>query len=455
VAQAGGRPTTGDSAIIRAGAQAMTPQAQPDTRLRGPWVLLAQAAWIVLAVVTVALLGASIPLVFNELRTVAIGKGTSIWQLRPDEARALEQLGLTVGFYAIYWVVNLALFVLGFAIVAGVIFWRKSDDWLALFVSLFLLMFGANMVTAVPEPPTTPAVWYVAYKVIQDLVFISTPLFFFLVPDGRFVPRWTRPLAVGWIAFGLFKRLLPFTAPPGDVLILGLLGTGALAQIYRYRRVSNAVQRQQTKWVVFGFALTIVVFVGVQLPFVIFPWLRQPGAALYRLPALTVILFALLVLPVTIGLSILRYRLWDIDLLIRRTLVYSVLSGLLALTYFSSVIVSQSLLSAVGSPPSEFVTVLSTLAIAALFLPLRRRVQDVIDRRFYRKKYDAQKVIANFAATARDEADLEKLTARLVEVVQETMQPEKVTLWLKPTGDRSARPGGVAITTESTRDPTR
>jgi hypothetical protein len=455
VAETSERPTTDDIALIRAGAQAMTHQAPPDTRLRGPWVLLARAAWIVLAVVTLALFGASIPLVFNELRTVAIGEGTSIWQLHPDETRALEQLGLSVGFYAIYWIVNLVLFVLGFAIVAGVIFWRRSDDWLALFVSLFLLMFGANMVTAVPEPPTTPAVWYWAYKVIQDLVFISTPLFFVLFPDGRFVPRWTRPLAVGWVAFGLIKRLLPFSAPPDELIFL-FFGLGALAQTYRYRRVSNAVQRQQTKWIVFGFALTIVVFVGVQLPFVIFPWLRQPGAALYRLPALTVILFSLLVLPVTIGLSILRYRLWDIDLLIRRTLQYSLLSGLLALLYFAAVVAAQSVLEELtGDRHNQLVTTLSTLAMAAVFLPLRRRVQDFIDRRFYRKKYDAQKVLAEFAATARDETDLEKLAARLVEVVRETMQPERVSLWLKPTGDRSARQGGSAITTESARDQTR
>ncbi len=415
----------------------MTPQAQPDTRLRSPWVLLVRAAWIMLAVVTLALFVASIPLVFNELRTVAIGEGTSIWQLRLDEARALEQLGLSVGFYAIYWIVNLVLFVLGFAIVAGVIFWRRSDDWPALFVSLFLLMFGANMVTAVPEPPTIPAVWYLAYKVIQDLVFIATPLFFVLFPDGRFVPGWTRPLAVGWIAFGLIKRLLPFSAPPDELIFLGF-GLGALAQLYRYRRVSTAVQRQQTKWVVFGFALTIVVFVGVQLPFVIFPWLRQPGAALYRLPALTVILFSLLVLPVTIGLSILRYRLWDIDLLIRKALVYSALTGALVSVYYLSVVVLQGLFSAVtGQEQSPIVTVISTLGIAALFLPLRRWVQDVIDRRFYRKKYDAQKVLAEFAATCRDETDLDKLTARLVEVVQETMQPERVSLWLK---DPNAKP---------------
>jgi hypothetical protein len=172
----------------------------------------------------------------------------------------------------------------------------------------------------------------------------------------------------------------------------------------------------------------------------IFPWLRQSGAALLRLPALTITLLSSLILPVTIGISILRYRLWDIDIIIRWTLQYSVLSGLLALAYFGLVVVLQNAFTAItGQRQNDFVTVVSTLAIAALFAPLRRRVQDGIDRRFYRKKYDAAKVIAEFGATCRDETDLDKLTTRLVEVVQETMQPESVSLWLKPTETRPGR----------------
>ena len=145
----------------------------------------------------------------------------------------------------------------------------------------------------------------------------------------------------------------------------------------------------------------------------------------------TIATVALLIFPITFAIAILRYRLWDIDVIIRRTLIYSVLTAVLALVYFTSVIVLQQLFRFVTGQSSDLAIILSTLGIAALFNRLRWGVQNAIDRRFYRRKYDAAQVLATFSAALRDEVELDQLTNKLLNVVGETMQPEQVSLWLR------------------------
>ena len=137
------------------------------------------------------------------------------------------------------------------------------------------------------------------------------------------------------------------------------------------------------------------------------------------------------IFPLSLTISILQYRLWDIDIIIRRTLVYSILSGSLATVYFTAVALIQNVITSIGGQPSAIVIVISTLLIAALFNPLRNQIQAFIDRRFYRSNYDAQETLARFAETARDEVEMERLTSAMLQVVQETMQPESVSVWLK------------------------
>jgi hypothetical protein len=208
---------------------------------------------------------------------------------------------------------------------------------------------------------------------------------------------------------------------------------GLFGQVYRYRFVSTPQQRQQTKWVVLGAVMGLLLVVAAYFPTLVLSSLRHPG--LYYLILKPLITLLLLFAPLCFAIAILRHRLWDIDVLINRTLVYGTLTVMLALVYFGLVIGLQSLVhlltgSLSGQP---LVIVASTVAIYALFQPLRRRIQTVIDRRFYRRKYDAARTLASFSATLRQEVDVNRLSEDLVAVVQETMQPAHISLWLRPT----------------------
>jgi len=215
-----------------------------------------------------------------------------------------------------------------------------------------------------------------------------------------------------------------------DLIWIGIVISIMATQIYRYIRVSNLVQRQQTKWVVFAIIIGMLVEAVFAITAVFFPSLSQPGS-LYWLLYNNISFYALLLVPLSLFIAILRYRLWDIDNLINRTLVYGTLTVLLALVYFGLIFALQFLLRGVINQTNDVVIVVSTLAIAALFQPLRRGIQGIIDLRFYRRKYDAVKTLEAFSATLRNEVDLDQLSEHLVAVVKETMQPAHVSLWLR------------------------
>ena len=200
--------------------------------------------------------------------------------------------------------------------------------------------------------------------------------------------------------------------------------------------MSTPVQRQQTKWIVFGVTAAVGAYIGL----LVISTIAELIPSLFNLlnnnlfnEVWGIILpIALLLIPLSIGFSILRYRLYDIDLLINRTLVYGTLTVLLAVVYFGLIFALQYLLRGIISQNNDVAIVVSTLAIAALFQPLRRRIQNLIDRRFYRRKYNAARTLAQFSATLRNEVDLQQLRESLLGVVEETMQPAHVSLWLRP-----------------------
>jgi hypothetical protein len=203
--------------------------------------------------------------------------------------------------------------------------------------------------------------------------------------------------------------------------------------------VSTTIERQQTKWAVFGIALATVCFTCLSLIGGFFPQTSTiSSGGLAALAVDTVWPLSYTLIPVSIGIAILRSRLYDIDVIIRRTLIYGALSAMLVLFYFACVVVLQESLRGLTGQGSDVAIVVSTLLVAALFNPLRRRVQSAIDRRFFRRKYDAARTLEAFSRAARDEVDLDRLAERLVEVVDETMQPEHVGIWLRAPGQASS-----------------
>ena len=417
--------------------------------LRGRWLLFARVAWVVVAVLAVGTFIVGTPLYFAELQAACTRGAEACSESRlltPTEMRELQALGLSAGFYATYIVALGVVSTLVWCTVGLVIFWRRSDERMALLAALMLVTFGILFSGSLDALANASPVLRPPARLVAVFGFTSVILFLYLFPDGRFAPSWTFIPAFVWIAVDAISVFLPDAFEYWWVGVVGFFAflipaiCAVGSQVYRYRRASDPVQRQQTKWVVFG----IVVGFGGYLVLVVFQGIffgYQQIGPLASMVFQTLITVLFLVIPLSIGLAVLRSRLWNIDVLINRTLVYGLLTTTLTIVYVGCVVFLQYVLRALTGGDSQLAVVASTLAIAALFGPLRRRIQDFIDRRFYRRKYDAVKTLTAFGARLRDEVDLETLTDDLVAVVRQTMQPAHVSLWLRSPGDEPARAG--------------
>lgn len=322
------------------------------------------------------------------------------------------------------------------------IFMRRRQDWFGLYIAVILVLYGtitSDQVFILKEIFRWTEPFLQSASV---LTWAGWFVVFYLFPDGKFAPGWARWFAVLMVvSFVVDILVYQGKSPPPWLAALLLLpvAMAMFSQGYRWH-VSGPVQRQQIKWVLLSI-LVLILSLIVGLLSVLFPEftrIDQPFTLFFvffvQISSLLVISF-----PLSIGFAMLRYRLWDVDLIIRRTLVYSVLTGVLALVYFGGVTVLQSLFVSLSGQQSPAALVISTLLIAALVNPLRRRIQEIIDRRFYRQKYDAEKALAAFAAAARSETELERLSNRLTATVRESLQPQQVNLWLMP--ENSEREG--------------
>ncbi|HEU0026321.1 MAG TPA: hypothetical protein VFQ25_04330 [Ktedonobacterales bacterium] len=432
---------------IHASRLTASPSVEPRgyARLQGRRSPLVRALWGAVAVLSVAITFSSLQLYLDQLRTSCNWATCQYQQLTRAQVETLRGIGLSLNDYAAF---TAALTLSPMAVclaVSALIIWRKSDDWMAALVALMLVTLWPVIV--VGSLPVGPTPWQEPYLYLSFLFVALFAVVFSLFPTGRFAPPWMR-----WVLIVILIGLVPATFLPftpflsnGPVSQSGWLVSLAdmvalvIAQFYRYRRVSNLIQRQQTKWVVFSLAAPITAYVAVSALILALPALAE-GNPLVILAYNEAGILLPLLLPIGFGFAMLRYRLWEIDALINRALVYGALTLILTAVYAGLVIGLQASLRSVIGHDSNIALVISTLVIAALFLPLRRGVQGLIDRRFYRRKYDAAKTLETFSATLRDEVQVEALRARLLDVVDETMRPAHASLWLRPP-PRESRPG--------------
>jgi hypothetical protein len=410
-----------------------------NNAIKQPWLTLVRLVWIALSLYNLIPGLLNLPGVYHQLISLAPLPNQQGWT-QTTFSIAVARTGLSSQLVAWIILIPILIKLLVFLSVGLFIFGRKSNEWYGLLVSFVLVSlcgtFTGNhfhdLILA-----ALPPLWQVVANELGALSWLAFYMFLLLFPDGRFVPSWMRWVAVslaGWFVLNDALNLVLGQAPD---LIIGMfiitLALILIGKVHRYRRLSSPVERQQIRWFLFA-SMSFIIYATLEFFLVrVFPLEPQPGQLELGLYLVDNYLggFIFLMIPIAIGIAIFRYRLWDIDLIIRRTLQYGLLTVLLGLVYFGMVVLLGQVFRALTGQDSPLVVVLSTLAIAALFTPLRRRLQNFIDRRFFRQKYNAEQAVATFATAARSETAPNALTGYMVRVVEESVQPEQVWVWLK------------------------
>lgn len=404
------------------------PAAIDTYNLDGWMLMLARFSVILFAVLSVIVFVLTTP--FRAQQLAAIGF---------SNAGVLQSLGLPPATIPnVILVADAVLFGIH-ALVAALIFFRRSKDRLVLLASVMLVCLATVIARPGDAMRDIDQVWLqVAYMTVYIVGVLGVCFFLHLFPYPVYVPWWSGLLAVGFnslmivwyfiIAFGWPLQPLPV------LLVAGWIISGIGLQIWRYSRFSDGIHRQQTKWVVYGLTcaatgfLTFNYLVPVLIPAV----LRAGNARVMYVLLGVVIEYAMLnALPISLGLSALRFRLWDVDRIAFRAIVYSGLTAGLAVLYFSTVLLLQQLFREITRTQSVAGVVISTIAFGLLFNPIRQRAQALIEKRTYRRKYNAAQTLARFSNVAQHEVDIDRLSTALLASVDEAMQPEHVSMWVK------------------------
>jgi signal transduction histidine kinase len=350
----------------------------------------------------------------------------------PDAATqaGLAQLGVSAAVYAAYRAALDIAPAVACCTVGSLIFWRKSTERLALFVALMLVIYGTqrNTDALVAARPA----WELVIKFLGFLAWSSVGLFLYTFPDGQFVPRWTRVPALLWVAVQVPQAFFPnspFSGPNplGAILTMSLWSIALFAQIYRYWRISGPIQRQQTKWLVFGLTAAFLVGLLLFLPGTLVPTLVRPDSLdqLYIAPAGELVL---LPIPLALGIAILRYRLWDIDPIINRTLVYGGLTACIVGLY---VLIVGYLGAVFRTESNLLISLVATGVVAVLFQPLRDRLQRGVNRLMYGERDEPYAVISRLGQRLEATMAPDAVLPTIVQTVREALKLPYAAIALK------------------------
>jgi signal transduction histidine kinase len=356
----------------------------------------------------------------------------------------LEQLNLTPQFYAIYFTILESALVIVFLITAGIIFWRRQDTWIALVMSLGLMTFGATQGPSFMILAGGVSAWRIPVAALWMLRSLFSLLIFYLFPSGRFVPRWVRWLLVPytlWEAAHVFIVFIVMEPGPArfqmhEMMLIGTLVfyiTGLAVQIYRYRAVSNSIERQQTKWVVAGFAVALVgngVFLALELA--VMPTLMPNDnltQLMYRMAGNLILIYIPVTLaPIFVAVAILRHRLWDIDIVINRALVYSTLTAIVASIYMLIIGLLSVLFQTSGS---LFISMVATAVVAVMFQPLRERLQRAVNNLLYGERDDPYAVISHLGERLQGALSPQNLLSEIAETVAQALKLPYVSIAIR------------------------
>jgi len=445
---------------MTAGTKRTRAETGSEIHLSGRSLLLARTVWLVVVALAVGLFVAGIPAEFALLQVPCTTPICATGQLPPTGLRSLRDLGFSPGSFAAYTVVMDIVFATVYGVVAGLIFFRRSDDRMALFISLALLTFGTATFTFTMEAlGARHPVWETPVAFLHFLGAASFGLFLYLFPDGRFVPPWVRWVALAWIAWQLAEHFFPnWVSEPNlwqtwteTVVWLGALGTVIYSQVHRYRHTSSAVQKQQIKWVVFGISAAFGGFIGINMVLAASgaeaP--TSPGALVAYLIGYTFISYlAVLIVPVTIGIAMLRHHLFDVNLVINRTLVYGTLTASIVGLY---VLVVGSLGTLLQTGETLFVPLLAAGLAAALFAPLRTRLQRGVNHLMYGDRDEPYAVLARLGQHLESTLAPDAVLPTVAITVKEALKLPYAAIELERNGTFET----VAATGEPVEDPLR